>query len=164
MDYVSSGKHFTETTTPGWAEIFSAIDRAFADAPRPEHFTNHVHCCECAESDEYFQDQTPETLALEKHPETLPLCFLTDEGMHYFLPALVRMIPRKFPEYSLDTVLFHLENRLHTFNAEQLAAVRDLLYFTYEQMKPDIEESAFDYETIWRMLNRLDELVSAPTG
>jgi hypothetical protein len=32
-------------------EIIDAVRLAFAAAPRPEHFTDLTHCCECAEHD-----------------------------------------------------------------------------------------------------------------
>jgi hypothetical protein len=139
-----------------WANAFAEIDSVFAGAQRPEHFTDFTHCCECAEEDAFFQQQTPESLAEHLYPETLGLSFLTREAFHYFLPALVRMMPRSVPHYCVGDVLFHVENRIDTFSLEQLAAIRDLLYLTYEKKKAEIDDSAFDYEQIWRMLNQLD--------
>lgn len=140
-----------------WQTAFEAIDAAFAGAVRPEHFTDHTHCCECADEDAFFAGHTPESL-LEtvRHPETIGIAFLTANAFHYFFPALARMVPRPVPEYSLDTVLFHIENRLDTFTPAQLSAIRDLLYLAYEKMKPEIDASAFDYEAIWRILNQLE--------
>jgi hypothetical protein len=139
-----------------WQAAFEAIDRAFAEAERPEHFTNFTHCCECAEEDAFFQQQTPESLAEHLYPETIGLSFLTKEAFDYFLPALVRMLPRSFPHYCVGDVLFHVENRIDTFILEQLNAVHRLLYITYEKKKPEIDDSPFDYEQIWRMLNQLE--------
>jgi hypothetical protein len=139
-----------------WEAAFSAIDAAFAGAMRPGRFTDHPHCSECAEENVFFEGHTPESLGELLHPETIGLSFLTKEAFDYFLPALVRMMPRSFPLYCVGDVLFHVENRIDTFSPEQLAAIRDLLYVTYEKKKPEIDESAFDYEQIWRMLNQLD--------
>lgn len=139
-----------------WEAAFQAIDRAFTGAERPEHFTNFEHCCECADEDAFFQQQTPEILAEHLYPETIGLSFLTKEAFDYFLPALVRMMPRSFPHYCIGDVLFHVENRIDTFTPEQLVAIRDLLYLTYEKKKAEIDESPFDYEQIWRMLNQLE--------
>lgn len=140
-----------------WEAAFAAIDSAFATAARPEHFTQYEHCCECADEDAFFQGHTPETLAELLYPETIGLAFLTKDAFDYFLPALVRMMPRSFPYYSVGDVLFHVENRLDSFSPPQLAAIRDLLYVTYEKKKQEIDSYPFDYEQIWRMLNQLEQ-------
>jgi hypothetical protein len=147
---------FPPAPDAGWDETFAAIDAAFADATRPEHFTNIEHCCECADEDAFFQGHTPESLAEQLYPETIGLAFLTQDAFAYFLPALVRMLPRSFPHYCVGDVLFHVENRLDTLTPTQRAAIRDLLYLTYEKKKAEIDASPFDYEQIWRMLNDLD--------
>ena len=49
----------------------AAIDRAFAGAKRPDHFTNYTHCCECSEEDIRWSEMTPEALEAERYPETL---------------------------------------------------------------------------------------------
>jgi hypothetical protein len=139
-----------------WEVAFAAIDAAFAGAARPDHFTEYTHCCECADEDAFFQGHTPESLGEELYPETIGLAFLTKEAFDYLLPALARMLPRSFPHYCIGDVLFHVENRLDTFSHAQRAAIRDLLYLTYEKKKAEIDASPFDYEQIWRMLNDLD--------
>jgi hypothetical protein len=137
---------------------FKAIDHAFAAVARPEKFTDHAYCEECAEANEYFRGFTPITLAdVSDPPETLPLSFLTDQAFRYLLPGILRWLPRTGRQYCVGDVLFHVENRLHTLNAEQRAALRDLLYVVYDRLKKEIESTAFDYPTIWRILNELDQ-------
>lgn len=150
----------TEPTT-NWTPLLEAIDRAF-DVPRPEKFTNHPYCEECADADDYFQAFDPTTFAeVTDGPETLPLSFLTADAFLYLWPAMARWITRSGEQYCLGDVLFHLENRLDTFTPEQKTDTRDLLYAVYDALKPEIEASAFDYECLWRILNGLDEATSS---
>ena len=72
------------------------------------------------------------------------------------MPGILRWLPRTGRQYCVGDVLFHVENRLLGFNAEQRAAIRDLLYIVYDRLKSEIESTAFDYATIWRILNELD--------
>jgi hypothetical protein len=137
-------------------EAIAAIDRAFAGAQRPKHFTNYTHCCECSEEDIWFSQQTPESIEAVAHPETIGVSVLTNEAFHYFMPAFARRMTRGGEEYCVGDILFHIENRIDTFNPEQLSAIRDLLYVTYEELHDEIHESPFDYEWIWRVLNQLD--------
>jgi hypothetical protein len=144
-----------------WDSCVQRIDALFADATRPDHFTNYTHCCECSDSDDFFQGHTPETLAaLMNPPETLPYAFLTEQAFHYYMPAFIRMLARTGEDYCVGEILFFLENRLDTFTNEQRSAIRDALYLVYERSQAQIHSSLWDYETIWRILNRLDE---APT-
>ncbi len=140
-----------------WSTVFATVDRAFGAAPRPSQFTDHPFCEECAEADEFFQNLDPEALEMvTEDPVTLPIPFLTTQAFHYFMPGLARWLQRAGPDYCAGDVLFHLENRLDTFDEEQRTALRDLLYVVYDALQTEIHESAFDYPTIWRILNQLD--------
>jgi hypothetical protein len=143
---------------PQLADALAAVDSAFGDCPRPEKFTDHPYCDECAEADAYFRAFTPWTLAeITDPPETLPISFLTDEAFSYLAPGLLRWLPRTGSAYCAGDVLFHVENRLHTFDARQRGAIRDLLYVVYDLLEHQIRSTAFDYPTIWRVLNELDK-------
>jgi len=142
---------------PELSAALAATDGAFALVVRPDKFTDHPYCDECADADEYFRNFTPVTIAdVTDPPETLPLSFLTDQAFSYLLPGILRWLPRTGREYCVGDVLFHVENRLRGFNAEQGAAIRDLLYIVYDRLKSEVESTAFDYTTIWRILNELD--------
>lgn len=144
-----------------WDECLRRVDELFARAHRPEHFTNHTHCCECSDSDDFFQEHTPATLAvLMVPPETLPSSFLTEQAFHYFMPAFIRMLARTGSDYCVGEILFLLENKLDTFNQEQRAVIRDALYLVYDHSQAEIHSSVWDYESLWRILNRLDEASS----
>jgi hypothetical protein len=75
-------------------EMINAVRHAFAAEPRPEHFTNYRHCCECAEHDALLTSCNLESLRLEDVNNTSwdPICFATAEGFRYYLPALVRLV------------------------------------------------------------------------
>lgn len=92
----------------------SAISKAFLAEPRPDHFTDYTHCCECAEHDELLRARDRETLALEDvgNAGWDPICFVTAEGFRYYLPPLVRLAlsqpdDRNAGPY-LSQLLFHL--------------------------------------------------------
>jgi hypothetical protein len=150
-------------TTPNGADpdleaALNSIDSAFAVAARPDKFTDHPYCEECADADEYFQQFTPETMAeVTEPPETLPLSFLTDEAFKYLAPGILSWLSRAGKDYCVGDVLFHVENRLHRFNSGQRAALRDLLYVVYTRLESEIRATPFDYPTIWRLLNELDK-------
>ncbi|HVH04506.1 MAG TPA: hypothetical protein VNE71_00740 [Myxococcota bacterium] len=65
----------------------------FGGVARPEHFTNHGHCCECAEHDETLRAYAPDTITREAlgHAGWDPMTFASDTGFRYYAPALVRM-------------------------------------------------------------------------
>ena len=139
------------------ASAFASIDAAFVDSPRPEKFTDHPYCGESADADESFGRFTRATIAdVTEPPETLPLSFLTDQAFSYLLPGILRSLPRTGQQYCVGDVLFHVENHLHNLNAEQRTALRDLLYIVYDRLESEIEQTAFDYTTLWRVLNELD--------
>jgi hypothetical protein len=81
--------------------------------PKPEHFTNYRHCCECAEHDETLLAYDVNTIGLEQlgNPGWDPLCFASPEGFLYYLPALICItldtMAKPHGQY-LDQLLFHL--------------------------------------------------------
>jgi hypothetical protein len=145
-----------------WTQCIEPIDGAWSSAERPEHFTNFTHCCECSDSDEFFQNVTWQQLVeLPDYPETLPFAFLTEPAFHYYMPAFARMLTRSGDRYCVGDILFHIENRIWTFDEPQRTAFRDLLYAVYEYLAPEIEATPFDYPMVWRILNQLDEELSS---
>ena len=73
---------------PEWAAGYAAIDRAFAGSARPDHFTEHTHCCGCSDSDAFFQSHTPESFGVLPDPiETLPVAFLTEDAFATWHPV-----------------------------------------------------------------------------
>ena len=74
----------------------------FGSTPRPDHFTDYRHCCECAEHDETLRKQTLESLGCEHlNPAWDPLCFISPEGFQYFFPGIIFVL--NFLPILLDT-------------------------------------------------------------
>ncbi|TFZ06032.1 hypothetical protein EZ313_05120 [Ramlibacter henchirensis] len=135
------------------AEILAAIDAAFGAAPRPEHFTNHTHCCECAEHDDVLRSRTRETLqhADVGNPGWDPICFTSAEGFAYYFPALARLAlaePSREHGWYADQLLFHLssgfkENTYYLHcDADRRAAVARLLGHLIQTRTALIEDYA----------------------
>jgi hypothetical protein len=72
-------------------EVIDAVRRAFVAEPRPEHFTDHRHWCECAEHGALLASRDLDSLHLEdvNNAGWDPICFVTAAGFRYYLPALV---------------------------------------------------------------------------
>ena len=83
------------------------------NVPKPAHFSDYKHCCECAEHDQTLLACDVDSISLAElgNPGWDPLCFSSAEGLIYYLPALIRLTldsidnPR---ENYLDQMLFHL--------------------------------------------------------
>ena len=138
--------------------IQEALD-LFGTTPRPEHFTNYNHCCECAEHDETLRNETLESLSYEDlRPGWDPLCFISPEGFQYFFPALVRLSLEGTGEtYFIDQLLFHLESdgpensRYLKFTEEQRSYVVKLLKHLVEIRAQEIEDN-LDSDALFRTI------------
>lgn len=123
-------------------EIIAGLYKAFAECPRPEHFTNHLHCEECEEHDGSMRSATTlDALELRHlgHAGWSPLSFLTPEGLSHCLP---RLIDLAFLEIEKDgtgefysSLLFQLVpmegyNRFSNYSNVQRKAVLEALEFS----------------------------------
>jgi hypothetical protein len=74
-------------------EIYLMIKKIFANAPRPEYFTNYLHCEECQEHDDLLRSKDVDSLSYEDigNPGWSPVPFMTAEAIRYYFPALVRV-------------------------------------------------------------------------
>lgn len=118
-------------------EVLAAIDAAFHNAPKPEHFMDYAHCEEYAEHDELLRTRDGASLRIEDVGnigwQPISACF--PEGMAYYMPALARLALAE-PTYNYgwygDTLHIHLshdgkENSfLQYCNLNQRKAVADL--------------------------------------
>ena len=131
----------------------------FADTPRPAHFTNYTHCCECVEHDETLRNATLETLSCEDlRPGWDPLCFISPEGFRYYFPALARLALDGTGEtYFIDQLVFHLEldgrknARYLMFTPEQRSYVVRLLHYFVETRPGEIDDN-FDSDALFRAI------------
>lgn len=133
----------------GMMDLLAEAEELFGSTPRPEHFTNYRHCCECAEHDETLRNATPETLSYESvRPGWDPLCFVSPQGFQYYFPALVRLaLEGEGDTYFIDQLVFHLEldgsnNERHVaFSPLQRSYVVKLLNHLLETRSEEIEQN-----------------------
>lgn len=128
MSWVSA----PEYRMPDDAEVLGLVRTAFARCERPEHFTDHAHCPECAEHDDLLRLRDTDTLRLEDvgNPGWDPLCYVAPAGFGYLLPALARLAlaePSPSDGWYAAQLLFHL-----TYEGE---ANRHLLGFAPDQRR-----------------------------
>jgi hypothetical protein len=120
-------------------EIIDIVLRAFAFEPRPDHFTNYLHCSECAEHDDLLSSRDRRSLRLEdvNNPGWDPICFVTEQGFRYYLPSLARLAleSSSTADWYLPQLLFHLvgdgpqNRRVSCCSTSQKQAIVDLLWY-----------------------------------
>lgn len=140
-------------------EFIEEARQLFGDEVRPEHFTNHEHCCECAEHDATLQNSNPEQLTYDDlRPGWDPLCFINPEGFRYYFPALAKLaIEGSGPTYFVDRLVFHLEldgknnRRYEAFSPAQRDYVVRLLQHLIELHADEIEQN-LDVERLFRTI------------
>jgi len=135
------------------ADIIGLVDEAFEEVSKPEHFTNFLHCQECAEHDATLREHDRETLRREhvNKPGWDPLCFCSAHGKAYYMPSLVRFSlaePGPGGSQYWEQLLFHLEadgpnNELITFcDQHQRNAVAAFLAHLLEARTETVEASS----------------------
>jgi hypothetical protein len=129
-------------------KLLDQAQQLFGDVPRPEYFTDHSHCCECADHNNTLSAHTPETIGIDELGNMAwdPICFATEEAFLYYFPALVRLTLTGFGDsYYLDQLLFHVildgtrNRRWQSFSPEQRAYVVELLEYMLEYRTADID-------------------------
>jgi hypothetical protein len=129
------------------------------NVPKPAHFTDYQHCCECAEHDETLLAFDIDSIGLPQlgHPSWDPLCFSSPEGLIYYMPALVRLTLDTIDnsqEMYLDQLLFHLikdgrGNRLvSACSKEQREFVAGFLEYLIESHADRVEAGVFYSDNI----------------
>lgn len=129
-------------------DLIAEARQVFSTVQRPEHFTDHLHCCECAEHDATLSAHTPDTItrAALGHGGWDPMTFATDVGFCYYLPALIRMaLTKEGNEYYVDQFLFQLirdgarNSRWQFCTVAQRAVVAKALHVLMEERLGEIE-------------------------
>lgn len=129
------------------------------NAPKPEHFTDYRHCCECAEHDQTLLACDVESIGLAElgNPGWDPLCFCSPEGLIYYMPALVRLTIDTIDDIRqsyLDQMLFHLmkDGPGNTFvsacNDQQRKFVAEFLEFLITEHSEQIASEVFASDDI----------------
>jgi hypothetical protein len=122
--------------------------------PKPAHFTNYRHCCECAEHDDTLVASDVDAIGLQQlgHPGWDPSCFAAVEGLLYYLPALIRLTLETMDtsqERYLDQLLFHLmrdgkdNDLVRACSPAQRAFIAGFLTHLMEQYSVEIDEGVF---------------------
>jgi len=124
------------------------------NVPKPVHFTNYRHCCECAEHDATLLAQDVNSIGIEQlgNPGWDPWCFASPEGFLYYMPALVRLTLdtiHKPQERYLDQMLLHLmrdgrdNDVVRACSAEQRACIAGFLEHVMDHYGTAMNECNF---------------------
>ncbi len=136
-------------------EAISKIRKAFCDIPKPLHFVDYRHCCECAEHDETLRSHNRDDISLQElgNPSWDPICFInTNVGFQYYLPALARLAMGKGNQYYLNSFLFHLNSeRISALTQHQCQALRVFLEELINIMPEEIEANSNTDELFQRI-------------
>jgi hypothetical protein len=125
--------------------------------PKPEHFTNYKHCEECAEHDETLSNHSIDSISLLElgNPGWDPVCFCSDEGKKYYMPAFIRLsLESMGEEFYFGQLLFHLESDkknnsfIQSCNAEQRKFVSDFVEFVINNYAAEIKLNSYEKETL----------------
>lgn len=143
-------------------DLLDKAHQVFGAVERPEHFTDHEHCCECAEHDETLRSHDPQSIGFnELRPGWDPICFVTHEGLQYYFPALARLALQGTGDtYFVDQLVFHMildgrrNDRWKAFTPAQRRYVVELLEHLVETRAEEIErngdtDSVFHAIEIW---------------
>jgi hypothetical protein len=80
---------------------------------KPDHFTDFMHCPECAEHDETLLGSSIDQIGIRELGNSGwdPMCFCSAEGIEYYFPALIRLSLETAAnhEFYFDQLLFHLK-------------------------------------------------------
>src|SRR5262245_53974195 len=82
--------HYTRLVS---TDIVSRAYRAFGSFDRPEHFTDHRHCCECAEHDETMRSRPLSEIGVAElgNPGWCPTVMFTEQAYGYAMPRLIEL-------------------------------------------------------------------------
>lgn len=117
---------------------------------KPEHFTNYLHCDECAEHDKTLTKFDIDTITLMElgNPGWDPICFCSNLGKRYYMPALIRLcVTSMGTNFYLEQFFFHLEGGteeesfLLSCSEEQIKFIKDFLGYLIEKYPEEIQMS-----------------------
>jgi hypothetical protein len=125
--------------------------RAFGTFTRPEHFTDHTHCPECAEHDQTMRSRPLSGIGVVQlgNPGWSPVPFLTEQAYGYVMPRMIELAVSSSVERPAESFVFAYllaltpapeHRRLDYFTREQTAAVLQSLHHMRDQMMPVIEQ------------------------
>ena len=120
--------------------------------PKPEHFTDFRHCCECAEHDQVLLSNDVDSIGLTElgNPGWDPICFCNAEGFLYYMPALIRLTLETMNDQQyIDQFLFHLigdgrdNRRVSACNHEQRKFIARFLEYLVENYSSQLDDGVY---------------------
>ena len=137
-------------------DVLDEIMNMFAKEPRPDTFTEYMHCEECADHNETLGKYDRYGIPLEQlnNPGWDPICFVKPEAFRYLFPRLCELAYGKGREYYLDQFLFHLENNIGLLTAAEKHKVYELLLDISAKNAAEIDAN-LDMPTIDRVSEKL---------
>jgi hypothetical protein len=122
--------------------------------PKPAHFANDRHCCECAEHDATLGAHDVDSIGLPQlgNPGWDPLCFASVDGLLYYMRALIRLTLAtmdKPQERYVEQLLFHLmrdgnENDVvRACSPEQRVYIASFLEYLMDQYGAEMDACIF---------------------
>jgi hypothetical protein len=128
--------------------------------PKPAHFTNAHHCCECAEHDTTLVAHDVDSIGLQQlgNPGWDPLCFAAVDGLLYYMPALIRLTldtVDKPQERYVDQLLFHLmrdgkdNDVVRACSPDQRTFIAELLEHLMETYSAELDGCTYS-DDLWK--------------
>ena len=121
---------------------------------KPEHFGNHTHCEECSEYHSLLKTYDVNSISInEVEPSSDPFCFSSDEGIKYYMPALIKFCFNQ-KHFFFSQLLFHLEkdgegNSLFlSCNKEQRTFISGFIAYFIEHYPEEIELNMCENEAL----------------
>jgi hypothetical protein len=125
--------------------------------PKPEHLTNYKHCEECAEHDETLLNHSIDSISLLElgNPGWDPICFCSNEGKKYYIPAFIRLsLETMRDEFYFGQFLFHLESDgknnsfFQSCTAGQRKFISDFVDHVTNNYSDEIRVNGYENETL----------------
>jgi len=130
---------------------------AIFKAEKPEHFTDFMHCEECAEHDQTLLNATILTIGLDElgNPGWDPICFCNEVGKKYYTPAFVRLsLETVNSEFYFGQFLFHLEhngknNKYYlACTPDQRTFIAEFIAYMISTFSVEIEQNCYTEEAL----------------
>ena len=141
------------------ADIVSRAYRAFSSFARPEHFTDHTHCPECAEHDQTMRSRPLSAIGVVQlgNPGWCPIPFLTEQAYGYVMPRLVELALASSVERPGESFVFSFllaltpapeHRKLDYFTREQTDAVLQSVHYMRDHMQPVVEQACCEEDLV----------------
>lgn len=151
------------------AEIITRAFEVFSVHPRPDRFTDHPGCCECAEHNDTLSAATPRTIARSDLGGMSwdPITFTTPAAFRYYLPGLIRtVVTSRGDESYFEQFLWHISassitaKGLEEFSEAERRVLAACLEYLFEHCIKEIEQECLEDQ----LLAAMEVWCSSPLG